>query len=487
MDRARGLFGLVELRADFLAPSERRGTARFAQQCSSPAILTVRRRDDGGHFIGTESDRLRLLHAGLRGAYRYVDLENDLPAAAVAVPRQVAVIRSYHSAGGTPYNLEMQAAACSRHSAEIPKVAVRPRSVEDLQRVIALGQRLRRPHIVVAIGEYGVATRLLAQRLGSLLTYGSSGANIGAPGHMSPADLVRGYRVPEVSGATHVFGVAGYPIAHSRSPRIHNTGYRYDDTDAIYVPFYGERLTPLLRCADMLGVRGLSVTIPHKHEAARVANWSDASVAATSACNTLVRRANGWCGYNTDVEGFIEPLRSRRLLGRGQGAGGVVSAALVIGAGGAARAAVFALQQAGVNVLIAGRTVARARQLAATFDAEAVALTAADLLDRAAPYLELVVQASSAGMAPNDGVDPIANIPLTGAETVYDMVYAPEETALLARARAAGCQTISGMEMLFAQGFAQYRLFTGRRYPMAAARELGVPKVGQGLLESGAK
>ena len=140
-----------------------------------------------------------------------------------------------------------------------------------------------------------------------------------------------------------------------------------------------------------------------------------------------------------------------------------------------------------MRVLVAGRRLQRAQLLAAEFGVEAVELEAADLAERAAPYLSLVVQASSAGMMPNAGVDPIASIPLGGDETVYDMVYAPDETALLARARAAGCATIGGMEMLLAQAFAQYRLFTGAPYPLAALRELGLLEVGQRLLEAGSK
>lgn len=482
----RGAATLVELRADFLSRAEQSGVARFAAVCPLPAILTVRRARDGGWFTGSENERMALLRRGLSGAFAYVDLENDLPPTAVAVPGRTQIIRSYHHVTATPHDLTMQAAACCRHPAEIPKLAVRPRSVADLEQVVALGQRLRRPHIVIATGDYGIATRLLAQRLGSMLTFSSPPTRQGAAGHMTPTELTHSYGVPRVSETTLVNAIVGCPVAHSRSPRIHNAGYRSSRMDAIYVPLHSERLAPLLRCAEQLGVSGVSVTVPHKEAAAALAVAGDDSVANTGACNTLVRAGDGWRGYNTDVAGFLAPLRSRRLMGSGSPAA-PVSAALVVGTGGAARAAVHALTTAGVRVLVAGRRLQRAQLLAAEFGAEAVELQAADLAERAAPYLRLVVQASSAGMTPNAGVDPIASIPLGGDETVYDMVYAPDETALLARARAAGCATIGGMEMLLAQAFAQYRLFTGAPYPLAALRELGLLEVGQRLLEAGSK
>ena len=483
LESFRGSATLVELRADFLAAGERRGIPHFAVRCPLPVILTVRRTRDGGHFAAPENERVGLLRHGLRGPFGYVDLENDLAPDAVAVPRHTRVIRSFHQVSATPHDLAMQAAACARDPTEIPKVAVRPNCVADLLRLVALGQSLRRPHIVIAIGEYGVATRLLAQRLGSMLTFSSPPTRAGADGHLTPHEMTRVFGVPRVSDATVVNAIAGFPVAHSRSPRIHNAGYRASGLDAIYVPLHGERLEPLLSCAERLGVTGLSVTVPHKEAAARAASVRDDSVASTGACNTLVQTEQGWHGYNTDVEGFLAPLLRRGLLDKATRRSRA-AAALVVGAGGAARAAVYALTRAGIRVLIAGRTLERATRLAATSGADAVTLSADDLAARAAPYLRLVIQASSAGMAPQQGVDPIAAIPLTGKETVYDMVYAPDETALLARARAAGCATIGGMEMLLAQAFAQYRLFTGGRYPVAALAELGLAEVGERLLEA---
>jgi 3-dehydroquinate dehydratase/shikimate dehydrogenase len=464
--RLRQYVGLVELRADFLHASQLGGIAAFARQVALPAILTVRRRRDGGVYTGSERERIGILRHGLAGPFQFVDLESDLPDSALLPPPATTVVRSFHDTVGTPHNLDLQAAACARNPAEVPKIAVLARTVRELRSLISVGRRLRRPHIVLAMGDFGVPTRLLAQRLGSMLTYSSAGATLGAPGHLDPVQLARDYRVATVGPETAVFGIAGSPVLHSRSPRIHNAGFRHAGRDAIYVPLLGERLDILLEISDWLGVRGLSVTIPHKEAAAASLSHADETVTATGACNTLLRREDGWHGFNTDVAGFIAPLEAR---GQPRASGG---GALVVGAGGVARAAVYALRRAGMRVLVAGRSPARAMALAQQFDAEWVSLTDTEFAAAAHAYRDLIVQASSAGMHPQELIDPIAPLPLSGTEVVYDLVYSPALTPLMKRAQDSGCVTIGGMEMLLAQAYAQFRLFVGEEYPESARTEI---------------
>jgi 3-dehydroquinate dehydratase / shikimate dehydrogenase len=277
-----------------------------------------------------------------------------------------------------------------------------------------------------------------------------------APGQVDPWTLADLYRFRATGPGTAVYGVVGNPVMHSRSPLIHNRGYDALGIDAVYVPFLVPDLDDFWPLADALGVKGLSITVPHKETAARTIKEGDDLVAAVGACNTAVRADGGWRGTNTDIAGFMAPLR--RAVGEVKGLG-----ATVIGAGGAARSVVHALVTAGARVLVLNRGPDRAARLAREMAVECAGLDSAGCR-RAADYADLIVQTTSVGMAAQPG-DPAPGLSFTGRELVYELVYAPAETPLLARARAAGCRVIQGKAMLIAQAMEQFRLFTGREYP----------------------
>ena len=469
----RHLVDLVELRVDLLHHSQWGGVARFASECPLPAMCTVRRTRDGGHWVATEAVRRRLLSAAAHAAFRYLDLESDLPSGSVPLPRRgPRIVRSLHDTAATPQHLPALLRALPRNGRDIPKLAVTPLGCADLTRIVSAAQSAPGPHIVIGMGEYGVPTRLLAAKLGAWLTFTSTGARSAAPGHLDPATMQRRYRFDGIRASTPVYGLIGNPVAHSRSPEIHNRGLAAAGLAAVYVPFLVDEVDRFLDLAAALGVRGLSVTIPHKEAVMALLQRADRSVSGAGACNTLVRERCGWTGYNTDVSGFMAPLRELLAAGR-------IRRATVIGAGGAARAIVWALREARVGVLIANRTLPRAQSLAAEMEAQAVALAAPDLVQRIAAYSDLIVQSTSVGMerhgaaaAPAPAPDPIAHVPLAGHEIVYDIVYAPPETPLLQRARAAGCAVIFGREMLLGQAYAQFQLFTGEQYPPSPAKVL---------------
>ena len=462
---------MVELRVDLLHHAHWGGIARFATECPLPAMCTIRRARDGGRWVAPEAVRRRLLAAAARARFRFLDLESDLPAGAVPLPRRgPRIVRSLHDTAGTPQHLPALLRSLPRGGREIPKLAVTPLGCADLARIVGAAQAAPRPHIVIGMGEYGVATRLLAAKLGSWLTFTSAQGRTAAPGHLDPHTMQGCYRFRAIGAATPVYGLIGNPVAHSRSPQIHNLGLAAAGVPGVYVPFRVDEAARFLDFAAVLGVRGLSVTIPHKEAVMDLLHRADRSVVAAGACNTLVRERGRWAGYNTDAAGFMQPLAD--ML-----AGGRIRRATVIGAGGAARAIAWALREAQVNVLIANRTLPRAQSLAARMGAEAVALTAPDLAQRIARYSDLIVQSTSVGMERHDGApsaqeDPIAHVPLAGHEIVYDVVYAPPETPLLKRARAAGCVIVFGREMLLGQAYAQFHLFTGVQYPAAGRRRL---------------
>jgi 3-dehydroquinate dehydratase/shikimate dehydrogenase len=286
---------------------------------------------------------------------------------------------------------------------------------------------------------------------------------------LDPRVLVELYRFRKQNRETFVCGVIGNPIAHSRSPEFHNRGYEALGLNGVYVPFLVDDVPAFFDLARLLGLRGFSVTIPHKRAVLPHLDEQDDILARIGACNTVVQRQGGlWYGTNTDVEGFLAPLQTQapELLSR-------QTRATVIGAGGAARSVVFALNTLGIRPLVLNRTPERARALAETFDCEWAGLDQ-EGLTRLKHHADLIVQATGVGMEPDSGADPLPRYRFEGSEVVYDLVYQPLLTVFLRRARQAGCRIVSGLAMLLAQGTAQFKLYTGSALPREVL-DLGNP------------
>ena len=438
-------------------------------------ILTVRRKQEGGHFAGDERERVALLKKLAPAGFSCLDLEQDLDAPELDklfVSSGGRIIRSLHDRAGVPHDLVDLVKRIARGPREIPKAAVTPKGSAEFLRLLQAFDSLKGiEKVLLGMGDFGFPTRVLAPRLGSLFCYSSPPSGAAAPGHTDPATLDELYRYNTIGPDTGIFGVIGNPVMHSLSPRIHNAGFAELGLDAVYLPFLVDDLGAFLQAAPILSIRGLSVTVPHKENIIRALHTQDSLVRTIGACNTISRAEDGrWTGTNTDVEGFLAPLRAafggRSIVPPGLGA-------TVIGAGGAARSVVSALVTAGARVLILNRTLEKAERLAATFGAAAVA---ASLDARGAALMEghrdLIVQTTSAGMSPRTADDPFPECTFTGREIVYELIYAPPTTHFLSRAISAGCRVIRGKQMLRAQAVAQFRIFTGRDYPRAALAEL---------------
>lgn len=313
-------------------------------------------------------------------------------------------------------------------------------------------------------GPFGFPFQILAGCLGSYFTFTSPQA-LGPL--VDPITLHTVYRYSSLGSHTTLFGIIGNPVLHSRSPHLHNRGYEALGIDAVYVPFPVDDLESFFPVARTLQIRGLSVTIPHKEGVLRFCTGCEEAVRAVGACNTLVLSEGAIQGYNTDVEGFLAPLKG--VFPRIQGL-----KALVIGAGGASRSVVYGLAREGAQVLILNRTVERASSLAKEMEKVLYlpqgTITAGPLdregVSKAEQFQpDLVVQTTSCGMHPREEEDPCPDLSFRGQEVVYDLVYAPKETRFLQRAKAAGCSVIYGDAMLIHQAFRQFLLFTGREYP----------------------
>ena len=274
---------------------------------------------------------------------------------------------------------------------------------------------------------------------------------------------------------TRLFGVIGCPISHSLSPAMYAAAFRALKCDALYtaVEVPPASLAPMLRALILSGVEGLNVTVPLKEPVVRLMDRLDASARVTGAVNTVVIRNRRTIGFNTDGAGFLRALNE---LGWRPRAG---ACAVVLGAGGAARAVAWALAGSGIGcVAIANRHPARAKRLAASIANRhpracvcAVPLRGVDVSEA-----DLVVNATTVGMRASDA--PLINTKrLRPGTVVYDVVY-HRPTALVREARRRGCVAANGLSMLLYQGAESLRLWLRRPPPVDVMRAALVKAVG---------
>ena len=440
---------LVELRLDSVADPD--VTAALAGR-QTPVIATCRPVWEGGAFTGAESDRRKILESAVQHGTEYVDVEFKASFAAelIASSGGHRVVLSSHDFEGVPADLVERVRAMRGAGADIVKIAITARSLADNLRLLQLE---RAPNtVLIGMGPVGAPTRVLAAHFHSHWTYAGDAH---APGMIPAARMLDEFRFREVTGASAIYGVVGSPLTHSASPAMHNAAFRAAGIDAVYLPLVAASADDFMMFAAALDVQGVSITIPYKVDFFERAAVIDALSRKAGAVNTYRRAAAGWEARNTDVSGFLAPLAGRLAL-RG-------SRAAILGTGGAARAVAVALGSAGADVTVYGRNRGRARDVAALADGKAAPLPVV------AGSWDLLVNPTPVGMFPNTG-----ETPFDGAfdgQVVYDLVYNPLETRLLKEAAAAGCEAISGLDMLVAQAEDQSEWWTGRRPPAGLMRE----------------
>ncbi|EGB15118.1 shikimate 5-dehydrogenase [Pseudodesulfovibrio mercurii] len=261
---------------------------------------------------------------------------------------------------------------------------------------------------------------------------------------------------------TRTYGIIGWPLGHTLSPALHNRGFAELGLDARYEawPLEPDGLPAFIERVRTEPIYGLSVTIPHKRAVmAHLDRISDRAL-AIGAVNTVYWDGDLLCGENTDVIGVVAPLRGLDPLPR---------SAVVLGAGGAARAAVAGFLELGIErVAVSNRTRSKAEALAGDFGVKCV-----DWAGRMDVPWDLVCNTTPLGMSGDlVGETPWDAARFAAGAVAYDIVYNPLRTRFLAEAEAAGCRTVSGLEMFLHQGLAQFRLWTGRDMDEAGARRL---------------
>jgi 3-dehydroquinate dehydratase/shikimate dehydrogenase len=385
-----------------------------------------------------------------------VELQTALKCKGEQLPKlrsRAALILSFHDFHGTkklPETLEKM----RNYPADFYKVVSTATTLTDNVTMMKFLEKESDRHSLVGLcmGEQGIISRVLGVRAGSAFTFASvSEEERTAPGQVTAQDLRSVYRIEQVDVATRVYGVAGDPIAHSLSPIIMNTALRRENVNAVYLALHAKALKDLLTCVREIPIHGLSITMPYKEAILKYLDNTDSHTTKIGACNTIVRAQDGKLyGFNTDTAGVVRPLEQRIPL---EGA-----RILVLGAGGAARAAVFGLKERGCEVFILNRTPAPAQKLAR--QAKARTIKRQDLRKLA---FDVIVNATPVGMS-NSSESPLHENEIN-AKYVFDMVYDPPETRFLKAAKARGAQIIPGIEMFVHQAARQFEIWTGKPAP----------------------
>ena len=471
----------VECRLDYLRPVPATDeVARLVADVPVEVIATCRPAREGGNFQGDEADRLALLAAAAEAGADFVDIELDVPQKDWP---GAAVIVSQHNFETCPENLHDLGQQLDGSGGAINKIAFmadRPEDSFDALEVIGI---CKKPTIALAMGEAGLASRIVARKFGAFGTFAAlRGGAESAPGQPTLDELKGLYRWDAIDSKTLLFGVIGWPVGHSMSPAIHNAAFAAAGVNGVYVPLgvppeaeeFNSFMDALLD-RPWLDWRGLSVTIPHKENALGYLgkNNCDPAAARIGAINTITIGPEGTLrGDNTDYAAAIDALcRAMDIAPKGL----AHKAVAVLGAGGVSRAIVAVLSHYRAEITIYNRTVSRAEALAEEFSTKARPLEAADELEA-----EILINCTSIGMHPHKVASPlgVSEIPPC-VKVVFDTIYNPMETELISQARAAGVLAVSGVEMFVNQAAAQFETWCETPAPRDVMREVLVGKLQQ--------
>jgi 3-dehydroquinate dehydratase/shikimate dehydrogenase len=467
--RAESVANLIELRVDCLREGD---TVQFAAGVGSglPIVITYRPKSQGGHAPSELPDRLAFWNALVahRNASEKLLLDFEYDLTGIETPPDTRVIRSYHDFQGVPDNIDEiydRLAAAG----DIVKIAVRADDVTDtipLWKLLARAKAEGKPLIPIAMGESGKFTRILGPALGAFMTFAAleSGSET-APGQVTASDLRDVYRVNKLDETADIYGILAGDTSYSTSPYLHNAAFASAGSNAVFVPLQvrdtGEfiRRMVLPESSEVsLAFRGFAVTNPHKRAMMEHLDFVDEIAKDIGAVNTVKVERGKLYGYNTDAHGFISPLKSRfDTLSN--------ASVAIIGAGGAARACVYALLQEGAAVTLFARDPQKAKSLADEFDINIESLTP----DRRFSGFDILVNTTPLGTKGENQDECVATAgQLHGLKLVYDLVYNPSDTKLIHEAQLVGVPAIGGLEMLIAQGARQFEIWTGQEAPVDA-------------------
>jgi 3-dehydroquinate dehydratase/shikimate dehydrogenase len=421
-------------------------------------IATCRRVNSGGKFRGSIASQLQVLAKAADAGCQLIDVELQTAERAKAehiqrLRSRASLILSYHDFRATK-KLEESLQRMTKTPADFYKLVTTATTLYDNVQMMKFLEQHGDRHSIIGfcMGEQGIISRLLSVRAGSVFTFAAatSGEETG-PGQVTAQELRSTYRIEQVDAATRVYGVVGDPVAHSLSPAIMNAALRRENVNGVYLPLHAKSLPDLISCIGDIPIHGLSITMPYKQAILEYLDNTDSHTTKIGACNTVVRAQDGKLyGFNTDTSGVVRPLEQRIAL---QGA-----KILVLGAGGAARAAVYGLKERGAEIWILNRSAAPALKLARS--AKVKCAKRADLKKLS---FDVIINATPVGMGSSK--ESLLSEKEINARYVFDMVYDPPETPFMALARARGATVIPGIEMFVQQAARQFEIWTGKPAP----------------------
>jgi len=470
--------------------------ASLLKSCPLPAIVTCRPTWEGGLSELDDPARATCLATGIRGGAKYADVELKTSSAAKQIIENVRnnsenpLILSCHDFQGIPDDICRIVDQMNMLAADVNKIVWTAKNIRENLDAFRLLRKPKRPTVALCMGEAGLISRVLAKKFGAFLTFASlDDSQATAPGQVTIADMKKLYRWDTIRPETKVFGVVAHPVRHSMSPAIHNAGFEQIGFDGVYLPMLVQpgyenfkSFIEDFRGFEEMNLSGLSVTIPHKENALRYLNEIGGDVEELArkigAVNTITIDSAKISGKNTDYAAILDCITEALHIGRDQLSDLRVA---ILGAGGTARAAVAALAHYGAGVILSNRTAERAQSLAEEFTGRTGTVTQISLEQLCRQKFDVLINTTSVGMFPNVDANPLEDCAIAFSQNmlVFDTIYNPVETKLLAQARARGAQTIGGVEMFVKQAAAQFETWTHSDAPVAKMREVILEKIGK--------
>lgn len=468
---------MVELRVDRLNHDEVFEVHKFPSLVKMPVILTIRREKDGGEFKGGEYARSltfsRCLNASLEGrkSFDYIDLEddfcvNELEEACEIL--KIKIIRSHHSINEPIKDYDGLIEKIKKQKYDIIKIAVHSSSLTDTQRLFEISEKLKNEeHILIAMGKYGISSRILASKLDSKWVYAFSFDEIEMKGLEDEAveieDLGFRYKFNKILKKDALYGIIGSSVNNAASIADHNLYIKDRKLLASYIPLSAKNIEEAIEMARYLGLKGLSVTAPFKMQAMQYASEIAESAKKIGSCNTLT--FFGKCffdritAYNTDIIGFEKALKS--FMKEELTPSLRVS---VLGAGGVSRAVCYVLHKLGLkDVMVFNRTHAKAKRIADEYNFQSYILDES-VVEAIKEHSHLIINASSCGGPEYRNVDILPFYKFKGDERVLDLnynasPYSHTKPLLVERAKSRGCMAEDGYLMFKYQAIEQQKIF----------------------------
>jgi 3-dehydroquinate dehydratase/shikimate dehydrogenase len=473
--RAEDLADFIEIRFDCLEKGE---FEKLNYPYNENYIFTFRPEEQGGKRELTLREREDFWNSGndfCGGDFEEDVIENHLDWL------YKPVICSYHDFNGVPDNLMQiyERVKFANANIDVIKIAVQAADIVDTIPIWKLLEKAKFENqqiIPIAMGESGKWTRILGLAHGAFLTYASLDAGQEtAPGQVSAKDLIEVYRAKELDENTEIYGIIGGNTRYSMSPYIHNAAFNFHKLNAVFVPLQVNNLDEFMRRMVKpetreieLNFKGFAVTIPHKQDIIKHLDYLDESAKAIGAVNTVKVIDGKLFGYNTDAHGFIEPL----LNSYGDVQGAKIA---ILGAGGAARACIYALKNAGAAVTIFARDLIKAQNLADEFRVQLKELGTQNSELRT---FDIVVNSTPLGTKGElENETPATAEQIKNVQLVYDLVYNPFVTLFLHEAKSVNIPTIGGLAMLIAQAIKQQKIWTGKDAPVKEMSRAAMQKI----------